>query len=1007
MAGIEIPQVLLERLDGSEFGAPTRGLADAVGLVLEDNAMPFFPAFTNHGVPHVNGVLETVVRLVPENVLDSDALSAKDAAVISCAGLLHDLAMHIGEQGFLSLVGENTDFRPRPWFSEMQIGREADLEWPQLWRKFQLEARHFGPGQASLILGPGGQIPPVAHEKELDPTNWSTGDRLLIGEFLRRHHARLSHEIAVYGFPGLDAEVFPVLGGTLPLLADISGAVARSHGESLRLMLDYLNYLAPGSKRQKGTLALYHMALLRVADYLQIGSDRAPVLLLRLKSPQSPLSVEEWEKGGAVSSIDWENDDPYAVYVTVNVGHGLRTHLALKALLADLQHEFDTTSAVLDEEFGSGGLASLSLAKRRVLTNLDEKSVHDQLPYAPVPAAPRSDPDLFRLVIKDLYGNQPAVAGRELVQNAVDAVRARRSLERTSTVVPHCGQRDFQADVLVTLEAQPEGLWTLRVADKGIGMTPEVVVDYYLQAGASFGLTPDELEKLGDKDALQIMKAGRFGVGAFAAFLLGPEVKVVTRHVEAARGLRFAAHLNGDLVELAWDDDVPFGTVVEIQFDAGVLPVSRWGDDERHTPKRLLRDVAGFYRLGDPRVSYVYRGPDETEEIDAPADIPIPHGRLPDAWRKMRTPKGYDGVLWRVPSERRRFLSRYGGQVTHNGIAIERLSDRLILEEGSYRWSSKALRGLLARPSVAVFDPRQQLPIALHRYGLVDPTLPFEDSLLESIGRDFVAHALATVAVNHPLQRDFDFSGVFSSRQWMPALPSLLSTYLRNGLLVLWEISDPMGAELRSRSPTVQQLLKSRSAISWRDFPHRSGFELNEVDNGSLYYEEHLEWGHALDLVEDSASSWAERLGCEVFATAVVRGDARPSEVDASPRERFQEPFGWRDIGIGSGLPGSGIFLEGDSAHMPLVEDKLVRAACSVRDSGAYDSVAMTVFGNFDGGDPREARLASPWTRYVEGGLDRGPRRRTKSVEEILGKHPSLRSAVAKWERLLAQAKNS
>jgi hypothetical protein len=380
--------------------------------------------------------------------------------------------------------------------------------------------------------------------------------------------------------------------------------------------------------------------------------------------------VEEWKKGGAVSSVDWENDDPYAIYVTVDPGHGLRTHLALSSLLADLQREFDTTSAVLDEEFGSGSLASFSLTKRRVLTDLDEKSVHDQLPYVPVPAALRSDPDLFRLVIKDLYGNQPSVAGRELVQNAVDAVRARRNLERISTAVPPSEQREFEADVLVTLEAESEGRWTLRVADKGIGMTPEVVVDYYLQAGASFGLTPDELEKLGDTDALQIMKAGRFGVGAFAAFLLGPKIQVVTRHVEAARGIRFAAHLDGDLVELEWDEDAPTGTQVEIQFDSGVLPLNRWGDDERQTPKRLLRDIAAFYRLADPRVSYLYRGPDETEEVDAPADIPVPHGRLPDAWRKVRTPKGYDGVLWRVPSERP-YLSPYGGRVTHNGIAIE------------------------------------------------------------------------------------------------------------------------------------------------------------------------------------------------------------------------------------------------------------------------------------------------------------------------------------------------
>src|SRR4029077_1262932 len=107
MAGIEIPGILKERLIGSEFDASTSGLADAVGVVLEDNVMPFFPAYTDHGAQHVSGVLETAVRLMPEQVLNSDVITAKDAAVISCGALLHDLAMHLREEGFVSLVGQD------------------------------------------------------------------------------------------------------------------------------------------------------------------------------------------------------------------------------------------------------------------------------------------------------------------------------------------------------------------------------------------------------------------------------------------------------------------------------------------------------------------------------------------------------------------------------------------------------------------------------------------------------------------------------------------------------------------------------------------------------------------------------------------------------------------------------------------------------------------------------------------------------------------------------------
>ena len=48
------------------------------------------------------------------------------------------------------------------------------------------------------------------------------------------------------------------------------------------------------------------------------------------------------------------------------------------------------------------------------------------------------------------------------------------------------------------------------------------------------------------------MRAGRFGVGVFAAFLLGPQIAVVTRHVTAAedQGLEFVASLEDEHIQL-------------------------------------------------------------------------------------------------------------------------------------------------------------------------------------------------------------------------------------------------------------------------------------------------------------------------------------------------------------------------------------------------------------------------------------------------------------------------
>jgi hypothetical protein len=991
MAGVEIPDMLKALLVGTEFDAPTSEFANAVGELLEDNVMPFFPAYTDHGEQHVTAVLETVVRLIPEPVLTNNILKAQDAAVISCAAMLHDLAMHMREPGFIALVDSATSFRPCAWFSDSRPGRIADVDWPRLWESFQLEARHFGPAQLHRIFGPNGEIPAVAYEESLDPQNWVDTDRLLIGEFLRRHHARVAHEIALYGFPGLEQDVFPILVNTLPKLGDVIGVVARSHGEDLRQMNNYLGYLAPGDKRPKGALLLYHMALLRIADYLQLDAGRAPLLLLRLKHPQSLQSIEEWEKERAVSSVSWEHQDPYAIYINVDAAHGLRTHLTLTELVSDIQLELDSCSAILDEVSGIGAQNSLSLAKRRLLTNLEEKSLEDQLRYVPRKAALRSDPDLFRLVVKDLYGNQPAVAGRELVQNAVDAIRARRALELTSGMHSPRESPQLNADVVVTLEEREAGRWVLRVSDQGVGMTPEVVINYFLQAGASFGPTHDELEGLDGGDAVDTMRAGRFGVGGFAAFLLGPECHVVTRHVEAERGLRFKASLSKDLIELEWDDKAPVGTTVEVPFDVDALPRVRWGRSGRQSPDQFLIDVAHFFRLRTPKVAYEFKGDNKVAGVKAPADVPSPKGRLPDRWRRIPTPSGYDAVLWHAPPSRyRRFSGKLReGLVVHNGLLIEELTEHLVLDEGVYSWSSQAVQNLIVRPAIAVFDSQHRLPIALHRYGLIDPALPFEDELLRSIGLDLVAHALAIGPRSHPLQRALDFPGVFSRDQWWPLLPSLMTHRSDDTLLVLWE-AGYQARDLVGESVSIEDLVTLKGPVSWRDFPHRTALSLEDVDPTDYGYEEFREWGQSLDLVSQSASTWAERLNCDTLATVVVRGHVDlPLSEDLEVTSSID--LGWRELpvhGVG------GIYVDGDNYRIASHERKLVNAACALRKAGNFTSLAVTAFGNFRPEDELEKILSGAWLEYLGKGVYRGPHKRKRMMAKILTDHPPLRPWV-------------
>src|ERR1035437_5972949 len=153
---------------------------------LESSGTPFFPEYTDHSSKHIVEVLQTASSLVRDEAWS--VLTASDAALLCLATLLHDSAMHLTEDGFLSLVHDVSSPTLLP----------GDQRWPDMWAEFLSQAARFDGRKLTQLFGSSEPIHRPAH----DPAKWELRDRLLIGEFIRRHHARLAHEIAVNGVPG-------------------------------------------------------------------------------------------------------------------------------------------------------------------------------------------------------------------------------------------------------------------------------------------------------------------------------------------------------------------------------------------------------------------------------------------------------------------------------------------------------------------------------------------------------------------------------------------------------------------------------------------------------------------------------------------------------------------------------------------------------------------------------------------------------------------------------------
>jgi molecular chaperone HtpG len=847
MAKIEFPRLLKQLLEESCLQAPVRALADQIGNILSDNKLPFFPDYTDHGIDHVNRVLQFEVELVPKTVWeksqnnsDPRLLCDADAAVIIGATLLHDIAMHLRENGFRELVSSDSRFKPLPWFNDAHEGHADDLPWHELWEEYVREAKRFSERDLAKIIGEKEARAWKFDQLPDEIGQWVKNHYLIIGEFIRRHHARLAHEIAFYGFPGLlvgsGEHQFPAMGTEkghhLSRLADLIGLTARSHGMNLRTCKAYLDWKYPGTPRPMCTAVLYPMALLRVADYFQIDRQRAPAVLLQLRNPQSPVSVQEWKKHLAVQHIG-PATDPRGKMVTISRDICLSLYLQLQELLKEMQAEMDHSTAVLDEAYGTRsdlGLDQLNLSIRRVYSNMHDTAFRDNLPYVPNPGGFTADPNLLSLLVEPLYGKQPGVGVRELTQNAVDAVCELDAWSRAHGVaIESLDLPDQDGDVLIDFIKRDNDTWFLRVRDRGIGMQCETIQNYFLRAGASFRQSSEwAKEFLGDNGQPNVTRAGRFGIGVFAVFLLGSSFRLWTRHVSANKsmGYKVEASANSLLIEIKRESDLPIGSTIEVEMSNESVEAFRLNEGNFRNaceqsewfcwdwPKvfiRILYDNGTVFLWENNKSNNINYVP--VREINCSPELSVIY------------PKGFDAVYWTFNSVYGQDSS--GGNLSVNGFMVGRLetSDGINytynhFEYAYFFWPKKFI---FNSPGIAVLDRFANLPLTIQRYKLTQKALSFTNELVRDVIFSFIAHSL----VCGPMSC---IDAVSSRKKIHP----LMRYHSEEGLTVSadlrWCVTS---AEMIPADPWLYSLLNVDSCLLWGDISKSNSYYKSKDFNWS------------------------------------------------------------------------------------------------------------------------------------------------------------------------------
>ncbi len=428
----------------------------------------------------------------------------------------------------------------------------------------------------------------------------------------------------------------------------------------------------------------------------------------------------------------------------------VQTFVKLQKWLSSVQKELDLSWASLGEVYGlqqHNSKNKFGIRIRRIRSNIDDiEAFAETVNYVPQQLSfETSNAELLKLLVGPLYGNNPEIGIRELLQNALDAVRelkdfgTRENASIPDDLVEITG--DVELKVVYDEKGEPA---EIVVSDRGVGMDIDVLKNYFLRAGASFRKSDSWRTSHEDQQGhSRVLRTGRFGVGALAAFLLGDEMQVVTRSFRKPRdqALSFQASLSNEAIEIQYVS-APVGTVIRVPLNTrSKNQLSGWsGIPPRSSSSAKIgfSHRLGIYFLDDPKLSRVFddgKIPCTVERL-----LPAENAAELTPWRKLSA-VDFGTVFWTYSTDWPDLASNgiiIGGRTASSRASLPARNAVLENEKGFP----------FARchcPKLSVFDRDGRLPVNLARDSL-SSSLPFTQELYLDVFDDVIAHALVNAA---------------------------------------------------------------------------------------------------------------------------------------------------------------------------------------------------------------------------------------------------------------------
>src|SRR5258706_571521 len=403
-------------------------------------------------------------------------------------------------------------------------------------------------------------------------------------DFLRRTHGTRSAEFVQRQF-GSD----PRLVWNGRSVVDLLALICLSHvrpAEAITTPNGFRLDEIVGTTKVNVSLLAY---ILRLADILDFDRERTPDSLFRAIHFTSQISLLEWEKHRSVTG--WEIA-PDRILFAAECGHP-----AYERAIRDFFGLIDAELSAV-ELWGRSLPAEFQYARLQLPQKVDPSRVGphvDPVTHQPVYRYfdlefSLSRDEIVKLLMTDgLYSNRSLFI-RELLQNALDALRHRRALHQADGVALSNLHVEFE-------HYQDSGFDVVRCKDNGVGMDEDVIRRFLTRAGRSYYRSPEfERERARFRErGCDFDPVARFGIGFMSCFMFGDEITIWTRRdygmgpAHATPLIVEIKGLSGIVVIRPGAADQPVGTTMEIRGRRRSFTVDRWTD-----PVFLLDILEGY-----------------------------------------------------------------------------------------------------------------------------------------------------------------------------------------------------------------------------------------------------------------------------------------------------------------------------------------------------------------------------------------------------------------------------